>query len=208
MPTLYYSPLSRASRVISQLLMIGKLDQVKVVTVDIIRGDGSGRKDPNNPHPEGKVPFLITDEGETIRESSAIMMYLDEFFGSPLGIKQGEKGRGAFLSWMAYSGGVLEPAMVTHFAEINHPMVKSTFRSMAEVGETLNATLSKQPYLVGDKLTIADMILASAFLWAPNLAPDFEAIKAWLHRVTTAQAGLELEAYEAKALESLAERAG
>ena len=84
MPTLYHSPHSRSSRVIAQLMLIGKLDAVDVVIVDVARGDGTGRHDPRNVHPEGKVPYLITDDGQEVRESAAIMMYFDELFGQPL----------------------------------------------------------------------------------------------------------------------------
>ena len=203
MPSLYHSPHTRSSRVISQLILMGRLDQVKVVIVDVVKNDGSGRRDPNNAHPEGKVPFLVTDEGETIRESAAIMMYLDEFFGHPFSIKPGDAGRGSFLSWMSYYCGVLEPAMVTHFAKLDHPILKSTFRTMTEVGEQITSGLGDKTFLVGDKLTIADIILASAFQWAPHLIPEAPTVKAWIKRVEGAQDGTGLEAFEAQAFAAL-----
>lgn len=203
MPTLYHSPHSRSSRVISQLMLMGKLDQIKVVIVDVVKGDGSGRSDPNNAHPEGKVPFLVTDDGETIRESAAIMMYLDELFGYPLGIKPLCPGRGAFLSWMSYYCGVLEPAMVADFAKLDHPVLKSNFRTMTEVSAQIVSGLGDNSYLVGDKLTIADIIMASAFQWAPHLAPEAPAVKEWLKRVEAAQDSAGLEAFETQAFAAL-----
>lgn len=203
MPTLFYSPETRATRIIAQLIAMDKLDAVEVKIVDIVKSDGSGRIDPDNAHPEGKVPYLITDDGEHIRESAAIMMYLDELYGSPLGVPVGAKGRGAFLSWMSYYGGVLEPAMVTHFAGIDHPMMKSNFRTMTEVGTHIASGLGDKPFLLGDKLTIADLIMSSAFTWAPNLAPDIDAVKDWITRVVDAQDGAALMAYEARAKEAL-----
>ncbi|NRB19389.1 MAG: glutathione S-transferase [Rhodobacteraceae bacterium] len=203
MPTLYHSPHTRSSRVISQLMLMGKLDQVKVVIVDVVKDDGNGRRDPNNAHPEGKVPFLVTDEGETIRESAAIMMYLDELFGHPFSIKPGDAGRGSFLSWMSYYCGVLEPAMVVHFAKLDHPILKSTFRTMIEVGEQITSGLGDKPFLVGDKLTIADIIMASAFQWAPHLTPEAPTVKAWIKRVEGAQDGAGLEVFETQAFAAL-----
>lgn len=207
MPTLFHSPHSRSSRIISQLMLMGKLDQIDVVIVEVIKGDGSGNRDRNNAHPEGKVPFLVTDEGETIRESTAIMMYLDEVFGYPFGIQPGAAGRGSFLSWMSYYGGVLEPAMVAHFAELDNPVLNSNFRTMTEVHEQIVSGLGDRPYLVGDRLTIADIIMASAFQWAPHLAPDDVTVKAWLKRVADAQDGAGLEAFEAQSFEALKLRA-
>ncbi|AZV77967.1 glutathione S-transferase family protein [Parasedimentitalea marina] len=203
MPTLYHSPHTRSSRVLSQLMLMGKLDQVTVAIVDIVKSDGSGRKDPNNAHPEGKVPFLVTDDGGTIRESSAIMMYLDEIFGHPFSIKPGAAGRGSFLSWMSYYCGVLEPAMVAHFAELDHPILKSTFRTMTEVGEQIASGMGDDLFLVGDKLTIADIIMASAFQWAPHLIPEDPTVKAWIKRVEAAQDGIGLKAFETQAFAAL-----
>lgn len=203
MPTLYHSPHSRSSRVISQLMLMGKLDQIKVVIVDVVKGDGSGRRDPNNAHPEGKVPYLVTDNGEAIRESVAIMMYLDELYGYPFSIKPCQAGRGAFLSWMSYYCGVLEPAMVAHFAQLDDPVLKSNFRTMTEVSEQIITGLGDKPYLVGDKLTIADIIMASAFQWAPHLTPEAATVKAWLKRVEGAQDNAGLEAFETQAFAAL-----
>ena len=109
------------------------------------RQDGSGQHDPANPHPEGKVPFLIGDDGEAIRESNAIMLYLDERHGHPLGIAPGQPGRGAFLSWMCYYGGVVEPAMVCAFAGEVHPAFATAFRSLTEVGAQIEAGWARPP---------------------------------------------------------------
>jgi glutathione S-transferase len=207
MPTLYYSPETRATRVIAQLIDMGKLAEVDVINVSIIKSDGSGQRDPNNPHPEGKVPYLVTDDGEHIRESAAIMMYLDEIFGSHFSIPAGQKGRGEFLSWMMYYGGVLEPAMVAHFAEIDHPAMKNCFRTMKEVGDHIATGLGDKLFLLGDKITLADMIVGSSFHWAPHLTPDFDTVKAWLKRVADAQDGAAVMVYETKAKAALSQRA-
>ncbi|MFS4583102.1 glutathione S-transferase family protein [Phaeobacter sp. C3_T13_0] len=201
MPTLYHSPNSRSSRVIAQLILMGKLDEVEVVFVDIPRQDGGGRLDPRNLHPEGKVPYLLTDEGHGVRESAAIMMYLDELFGQPLSPKIGAPQRGAYLSWMAYAGGVLEPVLVAAFSGLDHPAMTNTFRSMTEVCNALETALSDAPYLLGDDLSLADILLASPFQWAPHLMPDNPVLQAWVKRVGAAQDSEAILAYETKAME-------
>ncbi|MEX5565110.1 glutathione S-transferase family protein [Pseudophaeobacter sp. 1A16562] len=203
MPTLYHSPHSRSSRVIAQLMLIGKLDAVDVVIVDVARGDGTGRHDPRNVHPEGKVPYLITDDGQEVRESAAIMMYLDELFGQPLSPKIGTPMRGSFLSWMSYYGGVMEPVIVSAFSGIDHPAITGNFRGMAEVCSALEAGLKDRPFLLGEDISIADILLASPFQWAPHLMPDSPAIKAWVKRVGDALDGSALAAYEANAVAEL-----
>lgn len=203
MPTLYHSPLSRSTRVITQLMLMDKLDAVDVRPVVIRRQDGSGHHDPANPHPEGKVPFLIGDDGEIIRESNAIMLYLDELFGYPLGIAPGQKGRGTFMSWMCYYGGVLEPAMVMAVTGVEHPGLTRNFRGMAEVVAQLEAGLGDAPFLMGARFTIADLIMASAFQWAPQLTPDNAAVRDWVARVTERVGAVPVMDYEEKAKAAL-----
>ncbi|MEP2717521.1 glutathione S-transferase family protein [Pseudophaeobacter sp.] len=203
MPTLYHAPNSRSSRVIAQLMLMGKLDAVDVVIVEIVKHDGSGRRDPNNAHPEGKVPYLVTDEGEHIRESAAIMMYLDELFGQPLSPRPGQPGRGSYLTWMAYSGGVMEPALVAHFSGIDHPALVGTFRTMVEVGAQLEVGLEGKGFLLGDSLSVADLLMASAFQWAPHLMPEIPTVKAWVQRVSDALDNDGLQSFESEALSGL-----
>jgi len=54
-------PRSRSSRIVILLRELDAVDEIAIEIVDIARGDGSGRKDPQNPHPEGKVPLLVHD---------------------------------------------------------------------------------------------------------------------------------------------------
>ena len=120
MLTLFHAPRSRSSGVVQLLDELGALSSVTVQTVGIRRmREGTGAPDPANPHPEGKVPLLIHDR-EAIRERNAIMLYLTELFpDAGLGVQAGEPGRGAFLSWLAYYGNVMEPVFIGQFAGID-----------------------------------------------------------------------------------------
>jgi glutathione S-transferase len=201
MPKLYHSPNSRSSRVVAQLMRMDKLDAVEVIIVDVPRHDGTGKRDPRNPHPEGKVPYLVTDEGVGIRESAAIMMYLDELFGQPLSPAIGSAERGSYLSWMAYSGGVLEPVLVAAFSGLDHPALHETFRGMPDVSDAILQAVQGADFLLGDRLTVADILLASPFQWAPHLMPDNPEIKAWVDRVAAQLDGQAIAAFEARAVQ-------
>ncbi|GHG93087.1 glutathione S-transferase family protein [Pseudodonghicola xiamenensis] len=207
MPILYHSPMTRSTRIITQLMLMGKLDAVDVRLVTIPRQDGSGARDMGNPHPEGKVPYLITDSGEAVRESAAIMLYLDEIFGYPLGVAPGQPGRGAFLSWMCYYGGVVEPALLCAIAGVEHPAMTATFRGMEEIGAQIMAGLGDAPFLLGERFTIADLIMASAFQWAASkYTPDQPAVRDWVARVVARVGTVPILEHETRAQAELAGR--
>ncbi len=77
MLTLYHSPRSRSSRIIRLIDELDIWTEVDIRIVSITHSDGTGEHDPNNPHPEGKVPLLVHD-GVEIWESNAIILYLTD----------------------------------------------------------------------------------------------------------------------------------
>ena len=180
--TLYHAPHTRSTRVLALIHAMGKLDEIEIKTVTITTQDGSGGPDPANPHPEKKVPLLVHN-GEMIRESSAIMIYLTDHFKSPLGPQIGEAGRGAYLSWMTYYAGVVEPVIIGKFMGVlDNPVFAATFRGEAELNERLKTGLEGRDWLIGDTLTAADMIMSSPYQWMPSFLPDIPVIKDWVAR--------------------------
>lgn len=183
MLTLYHAPFSRSSRVVRLLDELGALDRVTIRRVTIPRRDGSGGRDAANPHPEGKVPYLVHD-GIGVRETNAIMLYLTELFpDAGLGPIPGDPLRGAYLGWMAYYGNVVEPALVCQAAGLSHPFLTATFRGTQEIADTIAAALDKGPYLLGNRYSAADILMASPYVWFPEATPDVPAIRDWIRRV-------------------------
>ena len=87
MLTLYHSPQSRSDTVVHLVRMLGADADIREVTIR--RQDGSGAPDPDNPHPEKKVPYLV-DGDERVRERGAIMLYLtDKYPQAKLGPLRG-----------------------------------------------------------------------------------------------------------------------
>lgn len=182
MITLYHSPNSRSTGVLALLIELGALNKIAIKQVDIVRFDGTGERDPANPHPEGKVPFL-TDGEDSVRERAAIFTYLCEKFPeAKLAPMPGEAKRGQFLSWMAYYQGVVEPVRVAKYIDIDHPAFHATFRGLEEIGATLATALERGPWLLGDKYSAADLLMASVFLWRPDFIPEIASVKDWVAR--------------------------
>ena len=67
MLTFFHAPNSRSSAIATLIDEMGISDWIETRLVSIPRQDGSGGRDPMNPHPEGKVPVLVHD-GQVITE--------------------------------------------------------------------------------------------------------------------------------------------
>ncbi|APE44932.1 glutathione S-transferase [Sulfitobacter alexandrii] len=197
MLTFYHGPHTRSSRIVRLLIEMDILEQVDVRVVGLVRRGGEGAPDPANPHPEGKVPLLVHD-GEMIRESNAIILYLTDLFDSPLGVPVGDPLRGPYLSWLAYYGNVMEPVLFCSFAGIDHPAMQATFRGLDEMYARLAEALTDRPYLLGDRFSAADLLLVSAFTFAPQLVPDIPAIRNWVDRCGDRPSTAKLEHFESR----------
>ncbi len=182
MLTLYHSTYSRSSRVIALLHAMNAMDWVETHAVSIVRADGAGHRDPANPHPDGKVPYLI-DDGIEIWESGAIMVYLTDMFPEAgMGFPPGHALRGTYLSWMFWYGSVMEPVLIQKAAGVDHPYLRAAIRGADEVTARLAGALDKGPWIMGDRYTAVDLLLASPFLWFKDATPDVPTIRDWVAR--------------------------
>jgi glutathione S-transferase len=168
MLTLYHAPQSRSSRFLWVLEELG--EPYAVEYVDIRRGDGSGAADPRNPHPDGKVPALVHD-GQLVTESAAICAYLtDAFPKAKLGPLPGERTRGAYLTWLAYYAGVIEPVVI---AKVQGRTERDPDEKRAyDLMETrLRSALEAGPHVLGDVFSAADILVVSVFQWMRAVMP-------------------------------------
>lgn len=180
--TLFHAPQSRSTRILTLIEEMGIADQITLCPVTITRSDGTGTPDPANPHPEAKVPALVT-AGQTITESAAIMLYLTDMFPeSGLGPTSKDAQRGAFLTWLFWYGSVMEPVLIQQAAGLKHPMLVKTYRGTQELALRLNAGLQNGPWLLGDRFSAADILLQSPFFWFKDATPDDPLVRDWLAR--------------------------
>jgi len=119
--------------------------------------------DPENPHPHGKSPAL-KDGDVLVWESAAIALYLtDKFTQNGIGPVVGDPKRGAYVSWLAYYAGVMEPAWMSAYMKWEIPRGTAGWVPKDEVMELVNATLGKSPYLLGEKFSAVDILVATTF---------------------------------------------
>lgn len=182
MLTFYHSPKSRSSAIAVLIDEMGIADRLDIRTVAIPRQDGSGRRDPANPHPEGKVPALDHD-GHLITERGAIMVHLTTLFPEAgLAPPVGTPDWGSYLTWMCWYQGVLEPVMIFDYAKITHPALTATFRGLPEAVARIGAALAKGPWLLGEHFSAADLLVHSPFAFFPEMTPDDPLIRDWVTR--------------------------
>ena len=203
MITLYHSPNSRSSGIVSLLRLMGKEDEVNIQTVHIKRYGGLGQIDETNPHPEGKVPLLKVDD-QIIRERGAIILWLTDHFASPLGRGADDPAREAYLSWLFYYGNVVEPILyLTYLGLADNDMIREWCRDQDTMFGTLEAALGKHPYLVDDQFSAADLLISAPFQWFPDLLKDRDVIRDWFDRCMAAQDGAFVEHFDAQGMKTL-----
>src|SRR5579864_3771760 len=196
MITLFHAPKSRSSRMIFLLEELEIPYQIKLVTIR--RRDGSGALDSGNPHPHGKVP-VISDEGTVVFESPAIALYLtDKYRTNDLGPLVDQPQRGPYLSWLAYYSGVLEPAFVSKFMNVEVPRGTAGWVAVEEVMPVVLQALSRGPYLLGERFSAADVLYGTTFaLFAQSpLLPKSPLIEQYAQRVVSRPAHARAQARE------------
>jgi glutathione S-transferase len=182
--TLYHHGKSRSTRFIFLLEELEAPYTIHPMTIR--KRDGTGAMDAANPHPHGKVP-VISDDGVVVFESPAIALYLtDRFPQNQVGPLVGDAQRGAYLSWLAYYSGVLEPAFVSKFMNVEVPRGTAGWVPVEEAMTAVIARLSPGPYLLGEKFSALDVLYGTTFAMFGQsaLLPKSPLIEDYARRVT------------------------
>jgi len=127
--------------------------------------------------PTGKAPILQTPSG-IVFESNAIARYLAKIRRDTGLSGNGIYEESAIDSWMDFAANNLElPASVWFYPALGYmpfqkPAYEKAKEDLAAGLETLNASLVTKTYLVGDKVTLADITVASALVYPMKLVCD------------------------------------
>src|SRR5262249_36761604 len=113
-------------------------------------------------NPVGAVPVLELEDGRTIAESSAILIYL----ANGTRFLPGERFAGAKVAqWLSFEQYYIEPTigslrfwtLTGRLAANSGRMVESRRENGERALDALQRTLHDAPFLVGETLTIADI---------------------------------------------------
>lgn len=161
------------------------------IEVDILQGE-SRTPEFLAMNPAGQVPAVILEDGRALAQSNAIMLHLAE--GSVL-IPADPYLKAKMYEWLFWEQYSHEPYVaVARFqvAYMGKP-VESLDGKLVERGHAalarLENGLSESGFLVGDRLTLADIALVAYTRVAHEGGFDlarYPAVKAWVDRVETA----------------------
>ncbi|MBA4805325.1 MAG: glutathione S-transferase family protein [Brevundimonas sp.] len=197
MLTLFHAPQSRSGRIVWLLEETGAPYEIDYV--EIFRAvSRTGRRDPANPHPDGKVPALLHDAA-LVTESAAIALYLTDLFpAAGLGAPVGSPERAAYLTWLAWTAGEMEPAYWSRIRGETEadPVARARYEA---VNARLLGALEHGPYLMGHRFTAVDVMVGSAMLWAREYGPESRAMDDWLARISARPASLRAAAKDGAA---------
>jgi glutathione S-transferase len=137
----------------------------------------------------GEVPVL--EHGELrLAQSGVILDYLAETLGR-FGPADAAERR-EVLRWLLFDNHKLTSYTATcrfmrTFAKDPDPAVQAEFRRRAETAwSVLDAHLAGRRYVVGDRLTIADLSLCGYLYWPDEIGVDwnvYPSIRDWLERI-------------------------
>lgn len=152
-------------------------------------------------NPLGKLPTLSHGD-VVITEQVAITIYLaDRFPAAGLAPALDDPLRGPYLRWLVFYAACFEPAVVDH-AYKREPLELSgsPYRDYDSMLAALVAQLERGDYLLGDRLTAADLLWGNALRWTTNfgIVPKLPAITAYMERVCAHPAFARAHALDAE----------
>jgi len=183
--TLYYSPQTRATGARVLLEELGAPYDLHVLNMKA----GEQRQPAYLAiNPLGKVPAIRHGEA-LVTEQVAIYIYLADLFPEAgLTPALDDPSRGPYLRWIAYYGSSFEPALIDKFMKREPtPPAHSPYSDYETMLGALEAQLSRGPYLLGERMTAADILWGVAFSWTMmfGLVPRKDVFAAYAERITS-----------------------
>jgi glutathione S-transferase len=160
----YHNPQSRGRIAHWMLEEANAPYEIKIVDLD--------KKEHKSPeflaiNPMGKIPAIV-HRGTVVTESAAICAYLaDAFPAAGLAPALGDPQRGAYLRWLFFGAGCLEPAIVDRLFERPPPSRPAAlgYGNYADTLNTLERALTPGPFVLGDRFSAVDVYVGSAIGW-------------------------------------------
>jgi glutathione S-transferase len=152
-------------------------------------------------NPMGKVPAIL-HRGELVTEQAAIFIYLADLFPKAgLAPALDDRLRGPYLRWLVYYGSSFEPAVVDRALKREAPPpAMSPYGDYDTMLKTLTDQLAKGPYLLGNRMTAADVLWGTALAWttAFKIVPELPVIMDYVKRLGARPSVAKVKADDAR----------
>jgi glutathione S-transferase len=206
--TLFYSPQSRATGTRVLLEELGAPYDLHVLNMKA----GEQRKPAYLAiNPLGKVPAIRHGDA-LVTEQVAITIYLADLFPQArLTPALTDPLRGPYLRWIAYGGSSFEPALIDKFMKHEPaPITQSPYADYDTMLGAIEAQLAKGPYLLGDRMTAADITWGVGLSWTMmfGLVPRKDVFVRYSERITSRPAFQRINAADTEMAAEHASAAG
>jgi glutathione S-transferase len=149
------------------------------IPLDLVKVDGKTKKTETEQNylatnPNGYVPALVLDNGETLTEASVVVQYLaDRKPGSGLMPAAGEMARYRVQQWLAFIATELHKTFSPFFKPGTPEETKTANRQhLARRLGHVDASLDGKTFLMGGTFTAADAYLWTILGWAKAVGLD------------------------------------
>jgi glutathione S-transferase len=154
-------------------------------------------------NPMGKVPAIRYGD-VLVTEQIAIFTYLADLFPQAgLAPALTDPQRGPYLRWMAFYAGCFEPAVADRALKREPGSAQMlAYGDYDTMLQTLVTQLGKSPYLLGEKISAADILWGTALSWTTQfkLVPELPEIKAYIQRINARPSVAKVAAKDAELL--------
>ena len=195
--TLFHSPQTRSTGVLTLLEELGAPYDLHVL--DLKAGE-QRRPEYLAINPLGKVP-AIRHRSMPITEQVAIFIYLADLFPEAcLAPALTDSRRGPYLRWLVYYAACYEPGSVDKAMRREPaPPPMSPYGDFDTMLATIVDVIGRQPYLVGDAISAADILWGIALHWGMlfERVPEREPMIGYVQRITQRPAALRVAEMDA-----------
>ncbi|MEN0074247.1 MAG: glutathione S-transferase family protein [Paracraurococcus sp.] len=141
-----------------------------------IEGDGQLAPDYRRINPMGRLPTLLLPDGTVVTESAAILLTLEARHPEAGLLPAGEDPRRAVaLRWLMLAAGELYPCVTRYdypdrFGAAPDSIREAAVTMVRGFWRLIEAEARPDPFILGDRLSLADLALAVHSRWMGNEA--------------------------------------
>ena len=144
-------------------------------------------------NPMGKVPTIV-HRGRVVTEAAAVCAYLAEAFPDA-GLAPVEGEHADYFRWMFFAAGPVEAAVTDKALGVTPTADQQAmvgYGDIDRVVDTLEAAVSRHPFITGDRFTAADVYVGSHVGWGTRFGglPKRAAFDDYLGRVMARPAAI------------------